>query len=116
MNVEEAEVKITEALDEALAKGYTIVHDVWGSPARKCCCAMGAVALQMNGEEDLYKTIPSLYSIFGENSSNFWNIIYGFSQSEYITHFKEDINDPWFALGRKLKEKYKPVAGVYRSE
>lgn len=117
MNVQEAEAKFTEALDAAVAAGYTLVYDVWGAEGeKKCCCAMGAIALMTKtGENTIYDKIYPLYKAFdesgqeAENSTNFWSIITGFFPLDAVNTTSGKPEGPWYELGRKLSDKYKPV-------
>lgn len=111
MDVKEAEEKITIALDKAIADGWAIVNDTWGSLASKQCCALGALALSKSpaNEIEFIAFVQELIPSFKEgsqeeNRSNAWGIVGGFSGPEGTKR-----NDIWFDLGMRLYEKYKPI-------
>lgn len=107
--IEELEVKITAAIDEAIVKGYAIVDDTWGFESTfnnvKCCCAIGALAIQKSEEPCMISAI-TYADMFG-NTSNFWAFIAGFlsenSKDRVAAHSQD-----YFDLGAKFRIKYNP--------
>lgn len=114
MNIKETEEKLTQALDAAIANGFTIVCDTWGSKENKTCCAFGALAMLENPDSD--RQIGTLAGTYctdcrnngdEEGSKNFWSLIEGFNPGG--TEISGPRSGPWFELGQRLHEKYKPV-------
>lgn len=114
-SIKEAETKITLALDAALADGYAIVSDHWGSSKTKRCCAIGALALslfpnEVDPEKGFGPLIGRLLDAFEDEehpgSQNFWSLIRGFNPFGEETG--KDINNLWFQLGDKFRKNYHP--------
>lgn len=117
MNIEEAEKKLTEALDNAVKLGYTIVSDKWGSKEDKNCCAIGALTLLSFPEapDSINLLQMNLHYVFKDEvepkaSFNFWDIVNGFNNANQIS---TDFNPgPWYQLGARLRGKYNPGLGI----
>lgn len=118
MTPEEFEKTICEALDEAISiHKFTIIHDYWGDLNKKICDPFGAYVLKHKPEinqQEFGLTAGSQAALCNKDNevgtTNFWSFIYGFGNYNIDDPGGKPHAGPWYELGLKLYQKYKPIS------
>ena len=98
VTVKELEEYLTNAIDTAIAKGWTITRRLGKDTASKRCCAMGAVAVAENIElRQMWDYMHAKYP-----RGHHFNVVSGFDGDPEIKASE------FYDLGVKLRMKYCP--------
>ena len=96
--IKETRPKITRAIKEAKAQGYTLLEGHTLDRNSKVCCPLGAVSLAMNADERVYGIAYTYIaaSFLGMSSVQTENFINGFDFC--------DSGTPWIEFGASFRE------------